>query len=330
MNNDIELYNGDCLEVLPKLADNSVDLILTDPPYYKVKGDAWDRQWDKPELFLKWLDSVLEEFYRVLKPNGSLYLFASPQMSARVECLIGERFEVNNCIRWAKEAGWHQKQKKDEMRKFQSPNESIIFAEHKNAESFAKGEAGYSAKCDELRGFVFEPLRLYLVDELYESGKRTKDIAEYLGVSNTMVSQHYFSSSQWGLPTHKAYKAMQAVCPSNFKREYEELRKEYEELRRPFYASPDRPYTDVWTFKTVQAYKGKHPCEKPHDMLEHIIQTSSRPDSVVLDAFMGSGSTGTACKSMGRKFIGIEMDSKYFNLASDNISKSEQQLQIAI
>lgn len=44
----VTIYNGDCLHVLPDLPDNSVDLILTDPPYFKVKGDAWDNQWDKP------------------------------------------------------------------------------------------------------------------------------------------------------------------------------------------------------------------------------------------------------------------------------------------
>ena len=86
----VTIYHGDCLSVLPELPDNSVDMVLTDPPYFKVKGDAWDNQWDKPAEFLAWLDRVLEEFARVLKPNGSLYLFASPQMGARVEIMIGQ------------------------------------------------------------------------------------------------------------------------------------------------------------------------------------------------------------------------------------------------
>jgi len=100
----VTIYNGDCLHVLPALPDNSVDLILTDPPYFKVKGDAWDNQWDTPAHFLAWLDLVLVEFARILKPNGSLYLFASPQMGARVEILVGGRFKVLTNIRWRKEA----------------------------------------------------------------------------------------------------------------------------------------------------------------------------------------------------------------------------------
>lgn len=86
-----DLILGDCLEVLPSIPDNSVNLVYTDPPYYKVKSEAWDRQWDKPAQFLGWLGEVLEEFQRVLAPNGSLYLFASPKMAARVELKVGER-----------------------------------------------------------------------------------------------------------------------------------------------------------------------------------------------------------------------------------------------
>ena len=48
----MRLIQGDCLDVLPTLEDSSVDLILTDPPYYKVKGEAWDRQWDTAAGFL--------------------------------------------------------------------------------------------------------------------------------------------------------------------------------------------------------------------------------------------------------------------------------------
>jgi len=80
---------GDCLSVMPQLPESSVDLILTDPPYYKVKGEAWDRQWATPEKFLAWVGQLCAQWYRLLKPNGSLYVFASPKMAARVECVVG-------------------------------------------------------------------------------------------------------------------------------------------------------------------------------------------------------------------------------------------------
>jgi len=299
------IINGDCLEVMATLADSSIDLICTDPPYFKVKADWWDRQWDKPEGFLEWLDQCAAQWQRLLKPNGSLYCFASPRMAARVEVLLGERFNVLNSIRWVKEAGWHQKASKEEARQFKEPWEAIIFCEHYGADNIAKGEAGYGAKCDELRGFVFEPLRDYLDGERQRAGCSPKDSDRVCG--NQMHS-HYFTSSQWALPTALNYTKLQQAFPGYFTRPYEELRQQYEELRRPFSVTADVPYTDVWTFPTVSHYPGKHPCEKPAPLLEHIVTASSRPGSVVLDCFAGSGSTLLAAQKLGREFIGIEID----------------------
>ena len=84
------------------------------------------------------------------------------------------------------------------------------------------------------------------------------------------------------------------------------------------------PYTDVWEFATVGYYEGKHPCEKPADLLQHIISTSTRPGAVVLDPFMGSGSTGLAALSLGRDFIGCELDDRYFRSASEKLTHAAQ------
>ncbi len=82
----LTLVHADCLNYLPKLPDNSVDLIVTDPPYFKVKRHAWDNQWSDVTEFLAWLDDVLLEFWRVLKPNGSMYLFCSSNLPATRSC----------------------------------------------------------------------------------------------------------------------------------------------------------------------------------------------------------------------------------------------------
>ena len=322
----IELLHGDCLERLRELPDGSVDAIVTDPPYFRVKGEAWDRQWDDAEQFIAWIGQLCEQWHRVLKPNGSLYVWASPKMAARVEVEISRRFNVLNRIRWVKAAGWHQKAEKEALRSYLSPWEECIFAEHYGADNIAKGEAGYAAKCDELRGFLFEPLRAYLAGEferagmLNQAGKIAANVACGFSPSpGGMASRHYFSQSQWQLPTETHYLAMRELLNKSggdyLRREYEDLRREYEDLRRPFSVSAAVPYTDVWDFPTVKAYPGKHPCEKPVEMLRHIITASTRPDAVVLDCFMGSGSTGEACKLEGRQFVGIERDPAYFESA---------------
>ncbi len=305
------IHQGDCLvEVLRQMDANSVDAIVTDPPYFKVKGDAWDRQWDKPTQFLAWLDQIAEQWQRLLRPNGSLYCFASSRMAARVECMIGQRFNVLNRITWQKDAGWAKRQCKEEQRTFFPASEAIVFAEHFGADNMAKGEAGYVAKCDELRGFVFEPLRAYLDGERQRAGITPREVNEYTG---TQMAGHWFTRVQWALPTAKHYAAIRELFNARGGAQY--LRREYEDLRRPFFVTADVPYTDVWTFPTVQHYKGKHPCEKPLAMMEHIIRASTKPWAVVLDCFAGSGVTGHACRNLGRNFIGIEKDAEYAAMA---------------
>jgi site-specific DNA-methyltransferase (adenine-specific) len=308
---------------------NSVDAIITDPPYFRVKGEAWDNQWDTPAEFLAWVGLLCEQFERIMKPNGSLYFFASPQMAARVECEIGKRFAVLNSITWRKGAeskssvGWSQKTEKEALRLWLPTTERIIFAEHYGADNMAKGEAGYEAKCDELRGFVFEPLRSYLVGEFSALGWNVQRLIEICGKT---TASHYVARSQWSLPTQEHYAALQAAANGHLRREYEDLRREYEDLRReyedlrrPFSVTARDQWSDVWDFDPVQAYPGKHPCEKPLPLLCHILNASTKPGAVVFDPFAGSGSLGEACHTLGREFIGVER-------CADNHAKAAQRL----
>jgi site-specific DNA-methyltransferase (adenine-specific) len=64
---------------------------------------------------------------------------------------------------------------------------------------------------------------------------------------------------------------------------------------------------------------GLHPTQKPIELCEYFIKTYTNENDTVLDFTMGSGSTGVACKNLKRKFIGIEKDQNYFNIAKDRI-----------
>ena len=82
---------------------------------------------------------------------------------------------------------------------------------------------------------------------------------------------------------------------------------------------------NIGASKTVHQFnnilgKKTHPCEKPVDLLKFYIENSSKEDDIVLDPFMGTGSCGEACVQTGRRFLGIEKDETYFNLAKERLN----------
>ena len=154
---DVTLIQGDCLDILPTLPAGSVNAIVVDPPYKGVLDNAWDNAWANRDEFIAWIESLLDEAYRILRPNGSLFVFAYPSLAAYVEVAIGKRFNVLNHIVWNKtNGGAASRNDKTALRSFIPLSERIIFAEHFGADNNAKGEAGYIAACDNLRGFVLQ------------------------------------------------------------------------------------------------------------------------------------------------------------------------------
>ena len=337
---DVQIIHGDALEVMATLDDASVDLILTDPPYYRVKDLPWDNQWDTADGFLEWIGRLSHEWQRVLAPNGSLYCFASARMAAQVERVLAADFVILNSIAWAKPLHTTRAPSvsKESLRSYFPASERVIFAEQYGADSFAMGDAGYRQKCEELRGWVFEPIRAYLAGEWERAGLNRADANKATG---TFMAGHWLSQSQWQLPTRDKYEALQNYANEHgagrdvlakdydylardyefLRRDYDHLRQEYEALRRPFTVSVEVPYTDVWTYPTVSHRTGKHPCEKPYEMMSDIVRASTREGALVLDCFAGSGVSLVAARDQGRRAIGIELDEAWVNQATDRLSQ---------
>lgn len=295
--NKIRLVKADCLKLLKSLDDDSVDLIATDPPYYKVKSDDWDRQWNTKAAFFAWLDQVLAEYQRVLKPTGSLYLFCGPYLAAETELLVGQHFKVLNHIVWRKPTGRHLGCNKESLTKYFPQTERIIFAESTKR-----------------RAFHYEPIRRHLADTVKRAGMSSKAVNE---ATATQMSGHWFGRSQFAFPSRENYQILRKLAPKL--RPYDKLHAQYKRLRsrhgrkgRHFGVTKQVPYTDVWDFPVVNPYPGKHPCEKPLALMEHIIRSSSRPGGLVLDTFAGSGSTAIATRRLKRRFLGCELGESQF------------------
>lgn len=79
-----------------------------------------------------------------------------------------------------------------------------------------------------------------------------------------------------------------------------------------------------------QFYKCDHPCPKPDDLMKWLVQRASKPAETILDPFMGSGTTGVAAIQLGRKFIGIEIEPKYFDIACRRVGEATKQTDLFI
>lgn len=329
-----------CEAFTPLLPDGCVNLLWLDPPYFKVKDAPWDNAWDSPDAFLAWIDECAREWRRVLAPNGSVYVCASPQMSDLVSVIIRRYFELLNHIVWvkgdAKGFGRWDGMEKETQRAYFPRTERVLFAAPIKADAVAVDEAGYAVACAKLRTEVFEPLRAYLDGERVAAGVKPLECDEACGFKPPGgMASHWFARSQWALPTRDHYTLLQRLFAARgsyllrphieLEREYAELKRVFDKrrvefagdkdrfdaLRRPFTVAKGVPTTDVWDYPIVAAYPGKHVCEKPAAMLRDVIAASSRPGDIVADFFCGSGVAGEEAMRAGRRFLGCDADERW-------------------
>ena len=318
----VTLYNGDCLDVLPTLPDGAVDAVVTDPPYNIGKA-----AWDKIDNYLDWCRSWIAEASRVCKRQGAFWCFHSePDVLVDLSRMIAKHGRPRqNWVTWDKynENGTHSLKGFLDgytlvggLRRYQDFAEYVVY--HAD-------DGQWTAQSDECRGFIFEPLRAYLDGERVRAGvdKIACNVACGFSASlGGMASRHYFSRSQWQLPTPDHYAALRQLFNTQggdyLRREYDDLRREYEHLR-PTFNNPGK-VSSVWQYPPAPA--NGHETPKPVELMERIVETTTNPGNTVLDPFMGSGTTGVACVQTGRRFIGVEIDPTYFALSVKRIEEA--------
>ena len=312
-----ELYNEDCLEMLKSIPDKSVNLVLIDPPY-NIGKDKWDK-WKTVEDYVEFMGKVFLEIQRVLKDNGSFYFFHNDFLQiVELQNWINKNtdFIFKQLLVWNKR--FNEASNKgfldgfievDKLRNYQKMVEYCLFYTFQD-------ESGFKKVKEDLNNFT--TLRQYFKDIQNYLGLNKKQIIDMIGQKADHCFRH--SSSQWDLPTSETYNQLIDVFKINeyegFK-EYEELRQEYEELRYTF--NNQKIHHSVMNYEIAK--KQGHVTPKNTDMLEYLIKTSSNENDIVLDCFMGSGSTGVAALNTNRKFIGIELDKVYFDIAKNRIEE---------
>lgn len=251
-----KIYNLDVFDFLNnKVADNSVDLAVIDPPYNMKKAD-WDT-FKNQDDFLNFTFSWIEVLLPKLKENSSLYIFNTSFNSAYIlQFLVKQGLDFKNWIVWDKQDGISAPKTK-----FVNGSETILF--------FTKGSPTFN----------FNDIR-----QPYKSTDRIKHATKKGILKN---------GKRW-------------------------------------FPNPDgRLCSEIWNFSSERhknkingkVQKMQHLTPKPKDMIERIIKASSNKSDLVLDCFMGSGTTAIVSQKLDRHFIGTESNKTYYETCIEQLKK---------
>ena len=321
-----EIYCDDCLKKMKDMEDNSIDLVLIDPPY-NIGKDKWDK-WKSVDDYVEFMGKVFKEIERVLKLNGSFYFFHNDFLQI-VE--LQNWININSDFIFKSFLIWN-KRYNGSPRKYYFDNviAGNMNRNHRQLSEYClfytfQDDTGLNVINNDLE--LYKPIRDYFKNERLKTNLSYKELNELMGVASNgggMASNILTSYKKgWTFPTKEKYELLQktGICQKNYdelRQEYETLRQEYEKERYTF--NNQKTHHDILDFEIAK--KQGHTTPKPIDLLEYLIKTSSNENDVVLDCFMGSGSTGVACMNTNRKFIGIEINEKYFEIAKKRIEES--------
>ena len=134
---------------------------------------------------------------------------------------------------------------------------------------------------------------------------------------DNQMGSHYFTKSQWSLPTKDNYNKLQkfGIEYSAFKKEYDEIKKEYYSTRA-YFDNTHELMTEVWQFDRAISKEriGNHATPKPIDLCVRAVKSSCPENGIVNDAFLGSGSTLIACEKSNRICYGQELSPEYVDV----------------
>ena len=323
-----KLYEGDCFDYLPLIEDKSIDLIILDPPY-NIGKDTWDK-FPSHEDYLQFIEKVMIQCQRVLKDNGSLYLWHNQfPVLGDFQWLIKEKTDLifKQLIIWNK--------------RFESASNKgfldgyVELSGLRNYQRMAEYCLFYTFQDDTGLKLInkdrtlYKDLRDYCLNLREFIGYSRQKMIEVLGNGR---SQHFLEplGPQWQLCTEETYNDLITYFQINqmdgfreyedLRREYEDLRREYEDLRYTF--NNQKTHHSVWDYEIPK--KIGHITPKPLELCENIIKHSSNPNDLILIPFAGSGSEMKASENLNRNVIGIEKEPKYCQIIKDRMATAHE------
>ncbi|MBE8232833.1 MAG: site-specific DNA-methyltransferase [Endozoicomonadaceae bacterium] len=292
---------GDYKDILNYTDNDSVDLILIDPPYGTAKGmplDGWGDNGEKVE----W-DTPIDpsEIYdianKVLKKYAKIIIFSQEPYTARLITRGGGNISFNYKMIWDK-------------KHFANPL-AAKKAPLSYYEDIVVLNKVFQTEYDDNN-------RLYFGMIMTHINKSKKEIVSEIG----QRADHCFrtKTTQFTLPSEKTYQDLTDKYNLKGMDGYIEYDNFTRESTTSVFNLPEgkNHISNIWGYKKESS--GYHPTQKPIALLKDIIKTYTNAGDLVVDFFMGSGSTAVACQGTRRRFIGIEKEMKYFDIAKKRLS----------
>ncbi|WP_287873664.1 site-specific DNA-methyltransferase [Microcystis sp. M034S1] len=314
-----KLIHSDCLEALKNLPDNSVDSVVTDPPYgLSFMGKKWD--YDVPSV------EVWAECLRVLKPGGHLLAFAGTRTQHRMAVRIEDvGFEIRDMIAWVYGSGFPKSHNlKDDWKGWGTALKPAL--------------EPITVARKPLCGTVAENVLKHGTGALNIDGCRVgRDADDVSGWSQTGSKASENRAMSGGNYARDAKPDAEGRWPANLihdggeflgeqarffycakasKRDRDEGLDAFKPKARPTMGSGIGGQPD----QAKPNNRNVHPTVKPTDLMRYLCRLVTPPGGTVLDPFMGSGSTGKAAMLEGFNFIGIEREAEYIEIAKARIN----------
>jgi site-specific DNA-methyltransferase (adenine-specific) len=299
-----KILEGDALELFKKIPDNSIDLVLTDPPYFL---DKLDSNWDLEEVNSKknmkvitslpagmkfsreqgvnlynWYSMIAKEVHRVLKPGGYFFTFSSPRLYHRIASAVDDAgFEIRDAFLWL----YTQSQAKAMALDHVIKKRKDLSDEQK--EALSNKLDGW--KTPQLKS-NYEPI---VFGRKKTEGNNLDNVLKYeVGLLNTNVTTG------------------DDMFPSNVI------------STDPISDDIDRAFLISKPSKKEKGEYNFHKTVKPIEICVHLIRLSVlSEDAIVLDPFMGSGTTAVATKILGLNYLGFEINKEYIEIANKRLDE---------
>ena len=294
------IHVGDNLFHLTNIPDNSVDMCVTSPPYYNLRDYKNSGQIGAENTvkdFVENLCKVFDEIHRILKPTGSCWVNIGDTYDKKRLLQVPSRFEIAMCDR-----GWHLR---NEII-WSKPNPQPISSKDR-----------FWGNHEKFFWFVKDVKKYYFNRDAILVPQAEISIRRMFSKNNMSKRKDFNATTKEGF----------AISSNSQDKHYARMREEmgidkefnYEELIKSG-KCPTRPEFDTWNVPSV-TYKGAHFAVYPPELIEKPILSCCPEQGIVIDPFMGSGTTGEVAKLNNRKYIGLELNPEYAILANERISK---------